>query len=494
MYRPDLPIPDPPTSNFEKIAALFPHCVTEARDDSGNPRPVIDFDLLRRELSPDLVEAPRERYHLDWPGKRAALALAHQPLRKTPQPCPEESVDFESTRNLYIEGDNLDALKHLRETCLGQVKMIYIDPPYNTGGDFIYPDRFAISHRDYKNLSSETSGRFHTSWLSMIYPRLVLARDLLHDEGFLFVSISDRELHNLIAILDQVFGEENRVETFIWESIFRPSNMSRRVRGNAEFVIAYAKNSNRDFELVERYEDPKGDASLTQNNNSPRALTFPPGSLDISLPSGIYQTSTSPGIRLGNPLTVGRGTNTAAWTVEGRFKWSQKYLDAEIAKGVLLKVKTRALIPSYRKTYQKTPLRPRKIIPRDLVGDVLAANAEIRGLFGKAVFDYPKPTSLITFLMRTFGIGNSDLVLDFFSGSATTAHAVMKLNTEDGGKRRYIMVQLPEPCDPKSAAFKAGYQTIAEIGKERIRRAGRKILDKWRKDAPPPDIGFRVFK
>ena len=529
MEKLDLQTPDFTAANIARLAELFPNCATETRLPDGTLKRAIDFDLLRQELSHDLVEGPQERYRLDWPGKREALALANAPIRKTLRPSREESVSFDSTRNLYIEGDNLDALKLLQETYLGQVKMIYIDPPYNTGNDFIYDDNFSMSREDYAvssgevdqegnamfdsekwKLNSSTEGRFHSEWLSMMYSRLKLAKNLLHDEGFLFVSISDCELHSLIAILDQVFGSSNRVETFIWESIFRPSNMSKRVRGNAEYVLAYAKNANREFELVERYEDPQGDASLTQNNNKPRELRFPPGILRISLPAGTYSVSTTTEIAIKTDLVVSNGTNSKEWIVEGRFKWTQEYLDAEIAKGVLLKVKTETLIPYYRKVYQQTPLRPKKILPRDLVGDVLAANAEIGALLDRGGFDYPKPTSLVAFLIRTFGIEGEDLILDFFSGSATTAHAVMQLNAEDGGNRRHIMVQLPEPCDEKSEAFKAGYATIAEIGKERIRRAGKKILAEWQakhgsspenlkletenSGATAPDIGFRVLK
>ena len=505
-------------SNIEAIGVLFPNCLTERVGENGKPEKAIDFDQLRQELSKDIVEGQQERYQFSWPDKKKAIRLANTPTTSTLRPVRKESVDFDNTENLYIEGDNLEVLKLLRENYLGKIKMIYIDPPYNTGNDFVYSDDFSQSAADYAGtsgqtdesgnrlvLNPETNGRFHTDWLNMMYPRLKVARDLLSPTGFIFISIDEGEVENLKKMMNEIYGESNLVEAFFWESIFRPSNMSKTIRKNGEYVLCYRKSAF-DYELVEAYEDPQGDASLTQNNNAVRALTFPAGYVKIKLADGVYPKGVYDAIEVLDDIVVRGGKSVNDFRIAGKFKWSQEYLNDEISKGVTLTIKSNSLIPYYRKDYQKTALRPTKIISRERVADVLRAGAELKQLFGEQLFDYPKPTSLISFLANIIGV-EDDIVLDFFSGSATTAHAIMNLNAEDGGHRRFILVQLAEETDPKSDAFKAGYKNICEIGKERIRRAGKSLstaetsgaemgglFSPVEEEKPKFDVGFRVLK
>lgn len=501
--------PDLIAENIAKLKELFPELLTEGENGSS-----VNLDVLKSLVGDQTVTDTEEKYGLNWHGKRKARQLALTPSTGTLRPCPEDSVDWDTTQNLMIEGDNLEVLKLLQKSYAGKVKLIYIDPPYNTGKDFVYPDNFKDNIKNYLELtgqtgeggnklssSSETSGRFHTDWLNMIYPRLKLARNLLRNDGFLAVSISDAEIGHLRDVLDEIFDDTNLVETFFWESIFRPSNMSKRTRKNAEYVVLYAKDRSHEFELIERMEDPQGDASLTQNNNAPRQLLFPKGSVRVTLPDGIYPKGSLGEIEVHDDIIVSNGRNACDVRITGRFKWSQKYLDDEITKGVTLTIKTRSLIPYYRKTYQQTTLRPTKIIPNDIVGDVLSANAELNGLLGPEVFSYPKPTTLPGFLMNCVGIGTGDIVLDFFAGSGTTGHAVQARASAHKCACNYIVVQLPEPLSPDvdGQAVAAALcdnlgkpRNIAELTKERLRRAGQKI-----KDENPMfsgDTGFRVFK
>jgi adenine-specific DNA-methyltransferase len=501
--------PDLTAANIDKLAEMFPSVITETIEGEGDDKVVkraVNFDLLRQELSDHIVEGPQERYQLDWPGKRAAAFAANTPIAKTLRPSREESVDFDTTQNLFIEGDNLAALKLLQEPYLGKIKLIYIDPPYNTGNDFIYADDFAETTAEYLTRSGqsdssgarlvtnlESNGRFHSDWLSMMYPRLKLARNLLSEQGFIFVSINDAELPRLVSIMNEIFGSKNHVETFIWESIFRPSNMSRRVRSNAEYVVCFARDARRDFEFVERLEDPQGDASLTQLNNAERSLRFPAGYVVTGLPDGVYPQGWRDGVLVETDLLVDDGKVVNEFSLRGQFKWQQDYLDEEISKGVLLQIKTDAFIPYYRKVYKQTALRPKKILPRDLVGDVLQANAEVANLLGAKVFDYPKPTSLIHFLLKMCDVKDNDLVLDFFAGSATTAHAVLKANAEDRGARRFIMVQLGETIVSDLEGGRA-FSTIAEVSRERIRRAAEKISKEAPSDEKVLDLGFRALR
>ncbi|MES2876612.1 MAG: site-specific DNA-methyltransferase [Patescibacteria group bacterium] len=444
-----------------------------------------------------------ESFDFTWVGKRKAVIEAGAPINKTFRPDVKASKNWDSTGNLFIEGDNLDALKLLQESYLGKVKMIYIDPPYNTGKDFVYHDNFKASvenydeDTEYKDESGniqfkkneKSNGRYHSDWLSMMYPRLKLARNLLSESGVIFISIDDSEQANLKKICDEIFGEDNFIEAFFWENIFRPSNMSQRIRSNGEYVLCYAKRQAEVPELIERMQDPQGEASLTQNNNKTRALVFPLGSVLSGLDDGIYPPGEFGEVTLSSEIIVKDGVIIKDFSIAGKFKWSQEYLNSEIEKGVELRIKTKSFIPYYKKTYQQTALKPAKIIAKDLAGDVLQANAEMAKLFEGKYFDYPKPVSLIRFLLNLLPQSKDALILDFFSGSATTAHAVMQLNAEDGGSRKHIQVQLPELTDEKSEAFKAGYKTIPEISRERIRRAGDKIASE-NPDAKV-DYGFR---
>jgi adenine-specific DNA-methyltransferase len=436
------------------------------------------------ELLDTPVTAPaegRERFGLMWAGKQDAVRSLLTPSWAALVPAFDKSIGFETAENVFIEGDNLEVLKLLQKAYNDKIKFIYIDPPYNTGNDFVYNDDLSDGLRGYlqftgqldeegkrTSASAELLGRRHSRWLSMMYPRLVLARNLLSHDGFFFVSINDLEAAPLRLMCDEIFGEENFIEAFFWQSIFRPSNMSRRVRRNAEYILCYRRNAADDFELVERLEDPKGEASLTQNNNAVRTLCFPAGSLVVKLADGRYPRGAVGDVELVDDLVVAAGRSAEDFRIAGRFKWSQEYLDQEIEKGVYLAIKTKTFIPYYRKDYQRTALRPTKILPRDLVGDVLQANAEVSKTLGEGIFEYPKPTSLIRFLMRMVGVSDDELVLDFFAGSGTTAHAVMLENEADGGSRRSISVNLPEPIDESSAAGSAGLRTVSDITRARI--------------------------
>lgn len=490
--------------NIQRLKELFPEAVTEGR---------IDFEVLRQLLG-DEVDDRDEKYGLNWNGKRKARQLALTPSLGTLRPCPEESVDWDTTKNIFIEGDNLEVLKLLQKSYAGKVKLIYIDPPYNTGNDFVYKDDFQDNIKNYQMLigardsdgraieaNPESSGRFHTEWLNMMYPRLRIARSLLKENGFLAVSISDVELHNLRAVLDELFGESSLVECFVWESIFRPSNMSRRTRKNAEYILLYIKDADIDFEMIERFQDPQGDASLTQNNNSPRTLLFPKQAVVIGLPDGEYKPGVFGEVELVDPLIVQGGKNAADFRITGRFKWSQEYLDSEISYGVTLTVKSESMIPYYRKTYKQTALRPTKIVPNDLVKDVLAANAELASLFDQVPFQYPKPTSLIRFLATITGVGADEVIMDFFAGSGTSGHAAMARSLTDAQSVRYLLVQIPQLLSDNEKGQEPGIElcrklslpmNLAELTKERLRRAGAKL----REENPmfSGDLGFRVFK
>jgi adenine-specific DNA-methyltransferase len=528
MNKLKLHTPDLTAANIDRIAALFPNCVTETTDDSGKAKRAIDFDLLRQELSESLVEGPQERYRLDWPGKREALALANQPITKTLRPCREESVDFETTRNLYIEGDNLDALKLLQETYLGKVKMIYIDPPYNTGNDFIYDDNFSMNRSEYEELSgdrdkegntmfdaekwkqnSSANGRFHSEWLSMIFPRLKLARNLLREDGVIFVSIDDGEVGNLRKIADEVFGENNFVANVIWEKKYAPSNDAKWLSDTHDHILIYSKSK---IDWKPR-PLPRSDQQNDRYTNRDDDARGPWKSSDLSVKS--YSAAydypiTTPSGRLVKP------PHGACWRVS-KEKFQELVQDNKIWFGT-----DGSNVPSIKRFLSevKDGVVPVTLWKHGEVGHNQIGRQEVKGLFDdKGYFDGPKPVSLLSRMLHVSGATSEDIILDFFSGSATTAHAVMQLNAEDGGKRRHIMVQLPEPCDEKSEAFKAGYKTIAEIGKERIRRAGQNILQEWQakqaKETPvqgdllspknlklntensgatAPDVGFRVLK
>lgn len=493
--------------NVEKIAALFPQCVTERLNKDGKPELAIDFDKLRAELSNDVLDDGEERYQFTWPDKRAASRLANEPVNLTLRPCREESVDFDTTENLYIEGDNLDVLKVLRETYLGRVKMIYIDPPYNTGNDFVYNDDFAQGKDDFEQGSglfdaegnqtidpmqrnTEANGRFHTDWLNMIYPRLKVARDLLTEDGVIFISIDDNEKENLTKICDEIFGESNFVATFPWRKRTAKSDVPFGVSQDYEWIVAYCKSS-----LFVGSLEGKGRKYFTSPDfpNRPwrihdmttqrTALERPNSNFTIVNPKNGDKYPV-------NPQAVWRITEEGfpTYIAQNRIVFPGDYSFLNISKPVLRYWKEDDIAKdgdSFGRVAVSTKLE-------ENVGMSQDGTKEISLLFNSKVFSYPKPSSLVKFFCKICNDKDA-LVLDFFSGSASTAHAVMQLNAEDGGKRKFIMVQLPEVTDEKSDARKAGYENICEIGKERIRRAGKTIREAGQ-SADGLDTGFRVLK
>jgi len=486
MEKLNMHSPDSTEENIKKLAELFPNCVTESKDDKGNIKKSIDFDLLHQEFSKNIVEGPQERYSLNWPGKREALLTANAPIAKTLRPSREESVDFDNTHNLFIEGDNLDALKLMHETYLGKIKMIYIDPPYNTGNDFVYEDDFAENTEEFFKKSyqkddegnrlitnTESNGRFHSDWLSMMYPRLKLARNLLKDDGVIFISIDDNELHNLRKICDEIFGEENFIACPVRRRRKSQANLSQNISTIHEYVLCYSKGNKA---VLKRMKIDLNENKFKNPDNDSR---------------GPYVTM---------PCTNKGGARYKIKTPTGKYideEWRFK----EKTYYKLLEEK-RIVFPrgGEGKPRYKLFLLEKKevgVIPNtwwDAVSSNQEATIELKKIFGdKVIFDNPKPVDLLKLLVD-LGADTSDIILDFFAGSATTAHAVMQLNAEDGGNRKFIMVQLPEPCDEKSEAFKAGYKNIAEIGKERIRRAGKKIKEENPLTTLNLDIGFRVLK
>ena len=514
MERLNLTTSDIATKNIEKLGLLFPNCLTEKSID-GKIFKAIDFDILRQEVAHFVVEGPEQRYQFTWPDKRAAIRLANTPTSKTLRPCRAESVDFDTTQNLYIEGDNLDVLKLLRENYLGKVKMIYIDPPYNTGNDFVYNDDFAQGKTEFEQRSglfdeeghqtidpmqrnTEANGRFHTDWLNMIYPRLKVARDLLSDDGVIFISIDDNEVENLKKVGNEIFGESNFVGQWNWFKSATPPNLSYKIKKNIEYIIAYEKHKDNirysGMQKVSSSSDP-----FTKPQNSLKVLTFPAGSIQTNLKDGVYSkgiygTDKFPNELL-NDLIVENGTNSNAVSFRNKFIWVQSTLDENLKQKLKVYL-SKSLVLSYKRAEYNPECPPNLIDQNVQVSTTEQAGSDLDSLFDQiSVFDYPKPVSLLTYLLR-FKNDPSSIVLDFFSGSATTAHAVMQLNAEDGGNRKFIMVQLPEKTDPKSEAYKAGYPNICEIGKERIRRAGQKIKEenKDKEGIDRLDTGFRVLK
>lgn len=537
MHTPDLT-----QDNIARIRDLFPNCVTEATNEHNQISLVIDFDQLRQELSGAIVEGAQERYQLNWPGKREALLTANAPIAKTLRPCRQESVNFDTTQNLFIEGDNLDALKLLQETYLGKVKMIYIDPPYNTGNDFIYEDDFAETTETFLKRSNqkdeagnhliankESNGRFHSDWLSMIYPRLKLARNLLRDDGVIFISIDDNEQANLKRLCDEVFGEDNFIAQLIWNTDGHTDNQFD-VKTNHEYVLLFAKNAT--LSSLGYVIDPntraesnlwKGYAenSITKNGpaNPPSEIELPIGF--PCLESEIELSSSIPSYDFFKEVGE-HGYITRSMTERYEVSYPIRMDNINVKNGVLTE-KCRVFSGWANANKLKTFIE-NKCKPIDEAGDKISFFLSGRGVvyyrrerekarnilsvlrnFGTTErmrselellgisFQYPKPKELINYLLR-IGADKTGIILDFFGGSCTTAHAVMAVNAEDGGTRQYIMVQIPEVCDEKSEAFKAGYKTIAEIGKERIRRAGQKIKSDNPLTTQYLDIGFRVFK
>ena len=491
--------------NIKKITELFPDCLTERKDENGKVVPAIDFDQLRQELSKDVVEGNEERYRFEWPDKRNAIRLANAPTTDTLRPCREDSVDFDNTKNLYIEGDNLEVLKLLREDYLGKVKMIYIDPPYNTGNDFVYNDDFAQSADDYIANSgqedeegnrlvanTESNGRFHTDWLNMIYPRLKVAKDLLSEDGVIFISIDDNEVENLKKVCDELLGSSNFIAQIVWERAFAPINLKKHFSVSHDYILIYGKDINKTIcnglprtnETNSRYSNPDNDPrGVWQSDNSTVGPAIADKVYEIIAPSGRVITPPSGRCWLYSKERFGEMIK------DNRIWFGDDGNNVPRVKRFLSEV--------------KQGLTPMSIWKYSEVGHSQDASQKLKQLFdGKSYFEYPKPVELIKRCIVLYS-SKKDIILDFFSGSATTAHAVMQLNSEDGGNRKFIMVQLPEKTDEKSEAYKAGYENICEIGKERIRRAGKKILEEQKEKQPELfednnqsslDVGFRVLK
>lgn len=496
-------------NNIEKIENIFPNVITETKDEYGNITRAINFELLQQELSNEIVEGDKERYQLTWPGKSEAILTANTPIDKTLRPVKEDSTNWDTTENLYIEGDNLEVLKLLQESYLNKVKCIYIDPPYNTGKDFVYKDNFTQDKDEYLEesgqvdeegnrlfLNTDSNGRYHSDWLTMMYPRLKLARNLLSEDGVIFISIDDNEVHNLRKICDEIFGERNFVANLIWRKKTGASD-SNDISIITEDIMIYRKNilqnifsrdtnahdENR-YRLSDEYVKERGKHYIDNLDRGgisySDSLNYP-----IECPDGTlaYPNGRTQFINDGWIWTWGK--EKLEWGIDNGFITFKKSNNKESGWGV------------YYKNYlnvdnTNTPVI--KSLPhKNIIFDIINTEGtrEIRNIFEKKVFQYTKPSSLIKYLIQLINMKHEDVILDFFSGSATTAHAVMQLNAEDGGNRKYIMVQVQEATDEKSEAYKAGYPNICEIGKERIRRAANKIKEETNADI---DYGFRVYR
>jgi adenine-specific DNA-methyltransferase len=485
--------PDLVQANIEAIAELFPNVMTESMNDEGNLVRAVDFDHLRQELSDHVVDGPQERYRLDWPGKRAAMLAANAPTRSTLRPMLEESVDFENTKNIFIEGDNLEALKILQESYLGKVKLIYIDPPYNTGNDFIYNDDFAESTAEYLERSGQTdesgtrliantesNGRFHSDWLNMMYPRLKLARNLLADDGVIFLSIDDDEVANLRLLGDQIFGANNFLANVVWQKKYTRANDARWFSDNHDHILCYARNSSAfSLNLL-----PRGEEQL-------KAYQNPDGH-----PKGPWKAT---------PLHAKSGTNTSKYVFINGKSWEpptgtfRRFNDETMQKmnvGDEIWFGADGNQTPSRKSFLsevKEGVTPVTIWPYDEVGHNHEASTELKDLDLGGLFSNPKPTRLIRRILE-LGTDKDALVLDFFAGSATTAHAVMQANAQDGGSRRWICIQLPEPTSETSSAYIAGYPDLAQLSRERIRRAAVRLCGENQVLEAQRDTGFRAFR
>lgn len=517
--------------NFKKLAAMFPNAVTETINESGEVVRAIDKDVLMQEISCTVVDGNEERYQFTWPDKKKSVLLANAPINKTLRPCREESVDFDTTENLYIEGDNLEVLKLLQETYLGKIKMIYIDPPYNTGNDFVYEDDFAQSTDEYLANSgqfdedgnrmvqnTESNGRFHTDWLNMIYPRLRIAKNLLAGNGVIFISIDDNEIENMKKLCDEVYGATSFVAQLVWEKKKKGRFLSKSITNVKEYILVYCKNIDGFEGLIGEINDEEETYPCINAVNKRELRTIPAGieskyrDKDFFMPKGSEISDTTMSIVLHSDLVIKNGVLAEELTLEGNWRYSQAAMKEYALKKELYITRDLYLRRIVRETRYKTmkDLLSRvgedtEIAHTEMVdtknlnssgwGSNEDADEELRLIFGiQKLMDYPKPVRLLLKLLASYRGSDDYIVLDFFSGSATTAHATIKLNAQDGGKRKFIMVQLPELTDEKSPAYKAGYKTICEIGKERIRRAGAKIKEEAGLAAQNLDTGFRVLK
>lgn len=486
-------------SNTQKIAQLFPNCVTERLGKDGKPELAIDFEKLQAELSNEIITEGEERYQFTWPDKRATIRLANTPTTMTLRPCRKESVDFDNTQNLYIEGDNLDVLKVLRETYLGKVKMIYIDPPYNTGNDFVYNDDFAQGKDDFEQSSglfdeegnqtidpmqrnTESNGRFHTDWLNMIYPRLKVARDLLSDDGAIFISIDDYEEDNIKKIGNEIFGERNFVACVAWQRNYAPISLKKFFSESHEYCYIYAKDLNQ-FQMNLLPRSDKQNKDYKNPDNDPRGV-WKVGNLTVgpAVEKQVYEIVGPTGRKFLPPSGY-------CWRFT-KEKFEEMRKDNRIWFGM---DGNNSPVPKLFLTEVQDGVTPMTLWSFEEAGHNQIATRELRDIFGASIFTSPKPLKYLTRYLQ-IGLNKDSLILDFFSGSATTAHAVMKLNAEDGGNRKFIMVQLPEKTEEKSEAYKAGYKNICEIGKERIRRAAKKIKEEAGLSTQNLDTGFRVLK
>lgn len=512
--------------NFKKLAEMFPNALTEAKDENGEVVRAIDKDVLTQEINTKVVDGNEERYQFTWPDKKKSVLLANAPINKTLRPCREESVDFDNTENLYIEGDNLEVLKLLQETYLGKIKMIYIDPPYNTGNDFVYNDEFGMRNEEWNEVSgnydedgnqitgkleknTESNGRFHTDWLNMIYPRLKIAKDLLTDDGAIFISISDEELYNLQKVCDEIFGNRNYIANLIWQST-PGSNTGEDLKTVTENILVYCKNreqckfsaltitSNEKYTNSDEYFEKRGGYVLNK--------------LDRRMTGTHYSEALNYAIKLPDGTNLFPGSTTEKQE-HWNWRWSKSKVEWGIKNGFIVMKKNDNGWAIYFKQYEKVNNDDKPIIrtvPYQNLINIEGANSargtrEVMNLFDGKYFDYPKPLSLMKYIQNML-LHKEDIILDFFSGSATTAHAIMLLNAKDGGHRKFVLVQLPEETDTKSEAYKIGYKNICEIGKERIRRAGQKIRneqlgiknegDNSSLQTPNSslDTGFRVLK
>ena len=501
--------------NFRKLAAMFPNAVTETINENGEVVRAIDKDVLMQEIACTVVDGNEERYQFTWPDKKKSVLLANAPINKTLRPvredetvptgedsegkpyCSTGSVDFDTTENLYIEGDNLEVLKLLQETYLGKIKMIYIDPPYNTGSDFVYEDDFAQSTDEYLANSgqydeagnrmaqnTESNGRFHTDWLNMIYPRLKLAKDLLTDDGVIFISIDDNEQENLKKCCDEVFGGQNFVAQLVWERAYAPKNDARFISNSHDYVLMYARNLD-GFVIGRLPRTEEANARYQNPDNDPRGV-WKPSDLSVKTYNAAcdYPITTPSGRVIEPP--AGRCWRLSKNAFLERLQDNRIYFGADgnsvpCMKRFLTELKYDGMAPTSIMFYKD-------------VGHSQEGAKEVTKLLNAGVFDGPKPVRLLTRLLTLANLKDDSLVLDFFSGSATTAHAIMQMNADKGSHIKYVMVQLPEVCDGKGTAYKAGYKTICEIGKERIRRAGKKIKEDSPLTTQGLDTGFRVLK
>ena len=483
---------------IERLRAALP----EYFDKNGN----FMFDRLQESLKESHVSVTKEGYELKFLGKSYAKYLASTETETVVVPDLEHNSQPENkdSENLYIVGDNLDALKHLLGSYAGRIKCIYIDPPYNTGSDgFVYNDDFEFTRAqlvDKIGLGEDEAERVldlqgkssHSAWLTFMYPRLQLAKELLSDDGVIFISIDDNEQSNLKLLCDEIFGESNFIENYIWESTFRPDNSSRIERENAQHVLMYSRDKASIHQLIGTQKSTEGLPSLTKSSMPASTLELQPDWVELQLKDGFYRAGErKSGYVLEDDLKVKGGRATSAFKLTGRLIWSQQYLEDQVAAGTRIVIKEDSFVP-YSRKLETTPLAPTTLIPRDTVGDILAANAEIKQLFGTQVFSHPKPTTLVTYLLNTFIASDKNaIVLDFFSGSGTTAHSVISMNSCDKGSRKFMTVQWSEEVAAGSVASQFRYETIDEIGRERIKRAAAKIKEQTGADI---DYGFRLYR